>query len=244
MPRSAPFANASLIVCFTRSGPMESAITSPPCFSFSRSASSSAKLSGSFISKPMSDSLIQFPAIASGASFAGTCLMHTTIFMSVFLLAVLAPAFRPASFFSGEKCQRKIRCCRNRLCLLVRPALENQGSICAAKSKGIRKRVVHGLFACLVRHIVQVAFRIGIELIDGRRQDSVTQSECTDAGFETARAAEQMPGHGFRRANRQFLRDGALAEQALHRARFNGIADRRGGSVRVDVADIVRRKFC
>src|SRR2546421_5160364 len=46
MPRSAPFANASLIVCLTRSGPIDSAITSPPCFSFSRSASSSALLSG------------------------------------------------------------------------------------------------------------------------------------------------------------------------------------------------------
>src|SRR5579862_505252 len=70
------------MVCFTRSGPIEMATTSPPCFSFRRSASSSAKLSGSFISKPISDSRIHVPpsAIASGASFAGTCLTHTPIF--------------------------------------------------------------------------------------------------------------------------------------------------------------------
>jgi hypothetical protein len=36
----------------------------------------------------MSDSLIQFPAIASGASFAGTCLMHTMMFTEFFLLVV------------------------------------------------------------------------------------------------------------------------------------------------------------
>src|SRR5438105_2257829 len=34
----------------------------------------------------MSDSLIQFPAIASGASFAGTCLIHTMMFTRLFLL--------------------------------------------------------------------------------------------------------------------------------------------------------------
>jgi hypothetical protein len=34
----------------------------------------------------MSDSLIQFPAMASGASFAGTCLMQTMIFTEYSLL--------------------------------------------------------------------------------------------------------------------------------------------------------------
>src|SRR6266704_1684766 len=84
MPRSAPFASASLITCLARSGPMESATTSPPCFSLSRSPSSSAKLSGSFISKPISVSRIQVPlsAMRSGASLAGTCLMQTAIFIS------------------------------------------------------------------------------------------------------------------------------------------------------------------
>ena len=56
--------------------------TSPPCFSFRRRASSSAKLSGSLVSKPMSDSRIQAPPsrMARGASFAGTCFTQTPIF--------------------------------------------------------------------------------------------------------------------------------------------------------------------
>src|SRR5579872_222040 len=82
MPRSAPLASASLMVCFTRSGPMDRTTTSPPCFSLRRRASSRAKLSGSFISKPISVSRIQEPSgmMCSGASLAGTCLTQTAIF--------------------------------------------------------------------------------------------------------------------------------------------------------------------
>src|SRR5215470_12813547 len=38
----------------------------------------------------MSDSLIQFPAMASGASFAGTCLMHTMMFTKCFLFDAIS----------------------------------------------------------------------------------------------------------------------------------------------------------
>src|SRR5579862_5470348 len=91
MPRSAPLASASLIVCFTRSGPSESATTSPPCFSLRRKASSKAKVSGSFISKLISVSRIQAPSavICSGASLAGTCLVQTAIFTLRTSLAAL-----------------------------------------------------------------------------------------------------------------------------------------------------------
>src|SRR6266404_8098209 len=192
MPRSAPFANASLMVCFTRSGPMESAITSPPCFSFKRNASSKAKLSGSFISNPISDSRIQFPLMESGASFAGTCLTQTIIFTGYSLL------------------ERELQ-------LLPCPPLENQRSVRAAKAKRIGQRVIHGRFARDVWHIVQVAFRVGVKLIDCRRQNLIAQRQHADAGFEATSAAKQMSGHGFCGAYRQFLVDRAFTEQAFHR---------------------------
>ena len=50
---------------------------------------------------------------------------------------------------------------------------------------------------------------------------------------ESARAAQQMAGHGFRRADGNFLR--ALAENALERRGFDGVADGSGSAVRVDV---------
>src|SRR5271156_6775179 len=48
-----------------------------------------------------------------------------------------------------------------------------------------------------------------------------------------------MAGHGFRRADGNFF--GARAENAFQRLGFDGVADGRGSSVRVDVADVVRR---
>src|SRR6266566_4443508 len=175
IPRSAPFASASLIVCFTRSGPIESATTSPPCFSFSRSASSSAKLSGSFISKPMSDSLIQFPAIASGASFAGTCLMHTMMFTGL-------------SFSDSKNYLRRAQ----KGMLLAGPTLENQRGVGAAKAKRIRQRELDRRFARVIRHIIQIALGIGSFQIDGGRQNLVTQRQYADACLQTAGASEQM----------------------------------------------------
>src|SRR5260370_3971837 len=38
----------------------------------------------------MSDSLIQFPAMVNGASFAGTCLMHTMMFTRGFLFRAIS----------------------------------------------------------------------------------------------------------------------------------------------------------
>src|SRR6185295_15086929 len=171
------------MVCFTRSGPMETTTTSPLCFSFRRSASSSAKLSGSFISKPMSDSLIQFPAIARGASLAGTCLMQTMIFTEL----SLRPARNPA-FLGTSRLYEFLTC---------PPALENQRGIRSAETERIGERVVHGGFARNVGHVVQIALRIGVKLIDGRRQDLVAQRQHADAGLQTARAAQQVAGHGL-----------------------------------------------
>src|ERR1700733_2367268 len=48
-----------------------------------------------------------------------------------------------------------------------------------------------------------------------------------------------MAGHGFRRTDGNFF--GARTENAFQRFGFDGVADGRGSSVRVDVADVVRR---
>src|SRR5262245_57831479 len=234
MPRSAPFARASLMVCFTRSGPIETATTSPPCFSFSRSASSRAKLSGSFISKPMSDSLIQSPEMASGASFAGTCLTHTMIFTGVFLQPCTAPASNRGKAGSRSGSARQSS-------LLPGPALENQRRVRSPEAERVRKGVVHAGLASHIGHVIQIARRIGTKLVDGGRQSLVAQRKHTDSRFEAARPAEQVSGHGFGRADRQLLGDRSLPEQALHCRGFDDVADRRGRAVRIHVADVVGR---
>src|SRR5260370_985566 len=69
--------------------------------------------------------------------------------------------------------------------LFAGPTLEDQRGVGAAKAKRIRKRVFDRRFARLIWDIVQVALRIGILQIDGRRQNLVTQGEHADARFQT-----------------------------------------------------------
>src|SRR5580704_6129422 len=206
IPRSAPFASASLMVCLARSGPMEMATTSPPCFSFRRRDSSSAKLSGSLVSKPMSESRIHAPpsTMASGASFAGTCLTQTPIF--------IVPLSKPADKTLGLK---------TRATLFARPTLENQRRISAAKSKRIRKRILHGSFARVVWNVVQIALRIRIFVVHGRRQNLVAQRQNADTGLEAAGTAKEVTRHRFRRTDGNLLR--ALTEDALERRSFDRI---------------------
>src|SRR5216684_2437498 len=81
MARSAPLARASRSTCWARAGPEVMATTSPPCFSFWRSASSNAKASGSLTSYETSSRIQVLLSLSlSGASFCGTCFMQTRIF--------------------------------------------------------------------------------------------------------------------------------------------------------------------
>src|SRR6266568_4839853 len=130
----------------------------------------------------MSDSLIQFPAIASGASFAGTCLMHTIMFTETIL-----------SDFQLSRGTREPRESAARLKLLLpRPPLENERGVGAAKSKRIRKCVLHGCLARAIRNVIQVALGIRIFEIDGRRQNLIAQRQRADAGFQSARSAKTL----------------------------------------------------
>ena len=80
--------------------------------------------------------------------------------------------------------------------------------------------------------------RIGIELVDGRRNDPARGAEEGDRELERARGAEQMPGHGLGRPEHQLAR--LLAEHRLHRLGLRDVALLRRGAVRVDVAHVLR----
>jgi predicted enzyme related to lactoylglutathione lyase len=57
--------------------------------------------------------------------------------------------------------------------LLFRPALEHQAAVGAPKPKRIRDRIFHADLARGMRHVIQVAFRIGMIEIDGGRHDLI-----------------------------------------------------------------------
>src|SRR5271156_4314367 len=107
----------------------------------------------------MSDSRIHAApsTIASGASFAGTCLTQTPIF-KISSTSQLFPV----------------------------PALENQGRVGAAEAERIRERVMNLRFPRVVRNVVEVARGVRIFVIDRRRQNLIAQGENPDARFESA----------------------------------------------------------
>src|SRR5436305_10008276 len=94
MARSAPLASASRMVCDAEAGPAQSAMTSPPFFSFNCSPASSAYASGSLISYVKSDVWIQAPdgSTRNCESRAGTCLIATTIFIEILAFGGTAAA--------------------------------------------------------------------------------------------------------------------------------------------------------
>ena len=72
-----------------------------------------------------------------------------------------------------------------------------------------------------------------------RRHDLIAQREHRDAGFQSAGAAQQMPGHRLGRADQHLV--GVIAEGTLDGRGFEFIAQRRRCAVSIDVADLLRR---
>src|SRR5215813_12989619 len=104
----------------------------------------------------MSDSLIQLPAIASGASLAGTCLMQTMIFM---LDPWKLQAFGAEAPEASETLQK--RPLLGTPMLLAVPTFENERGVGPAKAKGVGKDILDRSLAGLVRYVIEVAGRVG-----------------------------------------------------------------------------------
>ena len=75
----------------------------------------------------------------------------------------------------------------------------------------------------MIRHVIQIALRIGAFKIDRRRSDLVSQSHYADARFESSGAAQQVPGHRLGRTDRDFSR--RVAKYALQSGGFNAVAN-------------------
>src|SRR5580700_3518817 len=93
------------------------------------------------------------------------------------------------------------------------PAFEEQSGIGAAEPERIRQCVLDIGLARLVGHVIEVARRVGMVVVDGGRQDLIAQGEHAYACLETAGTPEQVTGHGLRRTDRELL--GVVAKDAL-----------------------------
>src|SRR5690606_8851860 len=120
-------------------------------------------------------------------------------------------------------------------CVSGRPA-EYQAAVRSAKTKGVRYHHVDLGVPGFVRHVIQVAFRVGVVQVDRGRQHLVADGENREYGLGHARSAEQVTRHGFSRAHGELT--GGITERALDRDGFADIAGRRRGAVRIQVINI------
>ena len=109
--------------------------------------------------------------------------------------------------------------------------------VVAAEAEGVVDDGVHLHFARGVRNVIQIAFRVGILQIDGRRDDAVFDGQRANGHFHRARRSQHVPGRALGGADGDFVY--AFAKDGLDGLRFANVALRRGGAVGIDVIDIL-----
>jgi hypothetical protein len=74
-----------------------------------------------------------------------------------------------------------------------RGALQQQRDVGAAEAERVGQRVAHRQLALCLRHVVEVAVRVGTVEVDGRRRHLVMERQRRDAGLEAAAAPSRCP---------------------------------------------------
>src|SRR5215211_3524019 len=110
-----------------------------------------------------------------------------------------------------------------------------RSSLVAAEAHRVRKRDVDLGLARLVGHVVEVAGRVGMLVVDRRWQHAVADGQDAHHRLDRAGRPEAVPHHRLGRGDRELV--GVVAEDVLDRLRLGRVAERRRGPVRVDVAD-------
>ena len=75
--------------------------------------------------------------------------------------------------------------------------LKSSAALVPPKPNELERAYSTSALRALVGHVIEIASRVGMLVIDGRRQNLIAQGEHADARFEAAGAAQQMAGHGL-----------------------------------------------
>src|SRR5690606_22279642 len=106
------------------------------------------------------------------------------------------------------------------------------GAVGAAETEGIGNRHVDLHVPRLVGAVIQVAFRILVEDVDGGRRLLVVDRQGGEHGLDAAGGAQQVAGHGLGGVDHQLL--GVVAESQFQGVGLVLVAQGRGSAVRVD----------
>src|SRR5713101_6602483 len=116
-------------------------------------------------------------------------------------------------------------------------AFENQGSVGPPEPKRIRQGGAQRHAPGRVGHIIEIASRVLVKQVRGRGRDLIANREHRENRLHSSGRTEQVPGHGFRRADCKL--PCMIAEAAFDRYGLGEIAQRCRGSVGVDVVDVL-----
>src|SRR5580700_10900775 len=117
---------------------------------------------------------------------------------------------------------------------------QRQHRVETAEGEGVGERGAQRLPARLVGHVVEIAGRIGAEVVDGRRNDAVAQRHDDRNRLERAGGAERVSHHRLRRRDGE--PPGVRAERRVQRRGLGRVVGGGTGAVRVDMVDRVRRQ--
>ena len=92
----------------------------------------------------------------------------------------------------------------------------------------------------LVRHIIEVAFRIGKLVVDRRKDDRTIHAHKRQYRLDRPGCTYGVAEHGLVAAHRDF--PGPFSEDLLYRDRLSGIVLRRGSPVGIDIVDVTGRE--
>src|SRR5216683_3752757 len=109
--------------------------------------------------------------------------------------------------------------------LLTDKLLRHHRGVVSAEAEGVVQSSGDRHFARLVWHVVEIALRIRILVVDRRRDEICLNRLGADGHFDGAGGAEHVSGGALGGADGQFSR--AVAEDGLDRLRFADVSLRR-----------------
>src|SRR5678815_549506 len=137
----------------------------------------------------------------------------------------------PASTLSanGASAESLIRCRSSRTGMgtaLLLESFDGERHVVAAEAEAVAQDGLHRTIHCRIRRVVEVELRIGMLIVDCRRNDAVADGERANDELHRAGGAEHVTGHRLRRAHGDRAR--VVAEHRLDRLRLVEIVGGRG----------------
>ena len=131
----------------------------------------------------------------------------------------------------------EVRCGASKQIDLV-ATTKDQTRIVAAETEAVLQRSPNTHCACFVRHVIQIAVLVRIVQIDGRRNRASQHRQNTKRRFHTAGRTQQVTQLTLGTGDRQSV--SMTAEDGTDCIGLGNVAQRRAGSVSIDVLDVVR----